>query len=64
MNWQPIETYDALKIKPKFAVFYVARSDAGRLKLAARVEGTRTFGMRNVTHWMPLPDAPTGEQRP
>jgi hypothetical protein len=60
MNWQPIETYDAMKKKPERAVFYFSaklseRGKAG-IGLRATVQLTRSFGLRVCTHWCPLPD--------
>lgn len=61
-EWQPIETYDALKKKPAFAVFYVKELSDGRrhdLALPACVITTRHFGVRQITHWMPLHEPTT-----
>ena len=61
MEWQPIETYDKLKKKPKRAVFFVkAFTNEGRsyASLAATVVTERYFGQRTVTHWLPLPNDP------
>jgi hypothetical protein len=60
-EWQPIETYDKLKRKPKLAVFWFAeevhktRSDLN-LKGMARLE--RRAGFRTCILWMPLPEPP------
>jgi hypothetical protein len=67
MNWQPIETYDAMKKKPKLAAFYfkgegtLRKATRGRtpFKLEPAVALSRVFGLRTCTHWCPLPD--TGE---
>jgi hypothetical protein len=60
MNWQPIETYDALKKKPKLAAFYFAAEGtmrgSNRPKWSATVQFTRVYGFRICTHWCPLPD--------
>lgn len=58
MKWHPIETYDALDKKPRFAVFYVAKTTSGRGYLSDMIVTERRFGYRTITHWMPLPDAP------
>ena len=60
MNWQSIETYDALKKKPKYAVFLFKAEgdDKRRNQLRQTIEFTRTFGYRTCTHWMPLPEPP------
>ena len=56
--WQPIETY---KGKPRggHAVFYFPEVPSGRMTLGALTnsEGPH-YGMRQATHWMPLPDPP------
>jgi hypothetical protein len=57
MEWQPIETYDALKNRPKYAVFYF-EAMAGRMGLEPTIEMSRRFGIRVCTHWMPLPEPP------
>jgi hypothetical protein len=60
MNWQPIETYDALKKKPKLAAFYFVAEGTVRGRSGPRlfftVQLTRNFGSRVCTHWCPLPD--------
>jgi len=59
IKWQPIETYDKLKKKPKLAVFWFKESSAGRnITLYATPYLSRSMGSRICTHWMPLPDAP------
>lgn len=69
MQWLPIETYDKLKKKPKYAVFFVAATEPTNAyhphtALAAMVSTDRHRGSRTITHWMPLPDAPvTGERQ-
>lgn len=59
-QWQPIDTYDALKKKPKHAVFYFKAEcdDRGRNRLIPIIELSRTYGYRTCTHWMPLPEPP------
>ena len=61
-NWQPIETYDALKKKPRFAVFYVEATTAGRGYLSEMIVTERLFGYRTITHWVALPDLPSNKQ--
>lgn len=57
--WKPISTYDALRTKPKMAVFYFRSMVAGnRLLLPPTVGVTRYYGHRECTHWMPLPVPP------
>lgn len=58
MEWQPIETYDALEMKPKFVVFFMEKSDSTGFKLPAEIVTNRVFGRRKITHWIQLPDAP------
>jgi hypothetical protein len=63
-QWQPIETYDALKKKPKFAVFYVPATEPtrhGNYQLSELVSTTRCFGNRDVTYWQPLGEPPREE---
>lgn len=62
MNWQPIETYDAL---PKLAkigrcIFWMAAEvdKYGKNCLFAGPVLERNYGARRITHWMPLPEAP------
>ena len=61
MEWQPIETYDALpqKERPKLAVFRF-RAEAGRIFLNEIFQMERNYGFRVATHWMPLPPPPKG----
>jgi len=57
MEWQPIETYDALKKKPKFCAFYVRESihpTKGYCDLIAMISTERYFGKRVVSHWVEL----------
>jgi len=59
MNWLPIETYDKLKKKPRYAVFWVAAKPPNneyqpQTALREMVCLERHFGSRDVTHWMPL----------
>jgi hypothetical protein len=58
MNWQPIETYDAMKVKPKRAAFYFKSGVSGNSSFtgAPTVGLTRVYGFRVCTHWCPLPD--------
>jgi len=63
MNWQPIETYDELKEKPKFAVFYVQPKPSENIysryaDLSEMIITERYFGHRSVTHWILLPELP------
>lgn len=58
MNWQPIETYDALKKKPAHAVF-LFRAEVGRtMTLDRTIHPQRNFGLRVCTHWLELPSPP------
>jgi hypothetical protein len=60
MKWQPIETYDNLKNKPKNAVFVFAAEMHNRQKdkiqLPEIYEFSRKFGSRICTHWIELPE--------
>lgn len=53
-EWQPISTYDKLKTKPKFAVFFVEKTKGERPQssLGSMIVTSRVFGFRTVTHWM------------
>ncbi len=59
MEWQPIETYDALPemMRPSLAVFRFAESKDrdGRNFLRETFQLERRYGFRVATHWMPLP---------
>jgi hypothetical protein len=58
MDWQPIEVYDALKVKPKMAVFRfepVPSKNGRGLSLPEHFEMKRTFGSRVCTHFVELP---------
>jgi hypothetical protein len=65
MEWMPIETYDALKEKPKHAVFYVKATQPkrpGGHTLREMIVGTRTFGLREITLWLALPPPPKEQE--
>lgn len=60
-EWQPVQTYDALNVKPKLAVFYFEAThedSRGNNKRAATIQTTRTYGYRICTHWLELPQLP------
>ena len=57
-EWQPIETYDKLKTKPKFAVFYVDENKDQRNYRGPGVVTVRYYGSRTISHWCELPDTP------
>ena len=57
MEWQPIETYDKLKVKPRYAVFYF-EATGGRNPRDETMQFTRSYGSRNCTHWINLPNPP------
>lgn len=59
-TWQPIETWDKLKKKPEFAVFYVQPKEGNRpyTGLPRMIVTERRYGSRVVSHWMPLPAPP------
>jgi hypothetical protein len=58
MNWQPIETYDALNKKPEWAIFYFTERKSRDWVLRERIEQHRFFGDRTCTYWMELPEPP------
>ena len=60
-EWQPIETYDALKKRPEFAVFWFQKDIGSRFVLPATTNLSRSMGRRICTHWMPTPKAPDAE---
>jgi len=55
-EWQPIETYDKLKKKPRFAVFFFRANDAERHQncLPEMMDVERYRGSRIATHWKKL----------
>ena len=55
MKWEPIETAPNGEL-----IVYYPRYEKGRTKLSPliRVGYKGTWGARNPTHWMPLPDPP------
>jgi hypothetical protein len=57
-EWQPIETFDALRQKdrPRYAAFYFSSETAGRNALPSTVQFSRNYGMRTCTRWLALPD--------
>jgi hypothetical protein len=62
MNWQPIETYDALKKKPKHAMFLFrreSRGGRGDFVLEQTIQPARIYGLRVCTHWIELPPPPS-----
>lgn len=58
MQWEPIEKYDAMKRKPKHAVFFVESMMSGKSELPAMIVTERRFGWRVVTHYFVLPEFP------
>ena len=63
-EWLPIESYDKLKNKPQWAVFYIAEKRASRPRgfiLTETISTERYSGGRDITHWMPLPAFPIKE---
>lgn len=61
MEWQPIETYDKLKKKPKYAVFRVKEKIVEERPYAGLPElvvTERRFGSRIITHWLEIPLPP------
>jgi hypothetical protein len=68
MNWQPIETaptdgYEALVYSPNHGVVCAHMSQTTG-KWFAHVTGDAGVTMSDTpTHWMPLPDPPTGAVR-
>ena len=59
MNWQPIETYDAMKKKPKLCVFWFKDMPQGKnYTLPAIAVLDRHFGSRVCVHWIELPEPP------
>lgn len=63
MEWQPIETYDKLKKKPKFAIFFVeeAIGDRSYTWQDAMIITTRNCGSRTIKLWMPI-EAPKQDE--
>lgn len=57
MNWQPIETWDR---RNQWVVLFQPACSSGRsITLPARAITPGNAGMRETTHWMPLPTPPT-----
>lgn len=63
-GWKPIDTYDRLTKKPRFAIFYVEPLTGGMtgLSLAPLIVTERRYGSCVITHWMPI-DPPTEDLR-
>jgi hypothetical protein len=66
MNWQPIEVYDAMPTKPRYAVFAIAgtkpaRGQRSEYGLPPAVVQQRNYGCRVVTHFIELPPLPAPE---
>lgn len=60
-GWRPIAEYDRLMVKPPFAAFFfeaVLSARFGGFDLPPIVRTERTYGSRDCTHWVPLPDPP------
>ena len=61
-QWQPIETYDKLKRKPKLSVFWFKEFKplwSNGIGLNAFASLDRIMGSRTCVLWMPLPEPPT-----
>ena len=57
-EWQPIETYDAMKVKPNFAVFLFREEHGRSFSLYSTMQTTRHYGNRVCVLWIPLPEPP------
>ena len=61
-QWQPIETYDKLKRKPKLSVFWFKELKplwSNGIGLNACASLDRIMGSRTCVLWIPLPEPPT-----
>ena len=55
-GWQPISIYDALAIKPKYALFLFPAIQAEGCTLPEEVKTMRELALRECTHWHPIQD--------
>lgn len=51
MDWIPIEKYDAMKKKPKWAIFWFEATQSGRIFLRPMIRPDRVAGSRVCTHF-------------
>lgn len=60
MNWRPISEYEPGKEGHRTAVFLFKGSFNGGNYLPPTVENSRTYGYRECTHFLILPELPEG----
>lgn len=55
-GWQPLSTYDALEVKPRYAVFFFPAIQIDGCSLPEAVQTSRELALRQCTHWHPIQD--------
>lgn len=55
-GWQLISTYDALEVKPRYAVFLFPEVQAEGCTLPEEMTMMRESALRECTHWHPIQD--------
>ncbi len=58
-GWQPLSTYDALEVKPRYAVFFFPAMTIDERALPEEVKTSREGASRESTHWHPIQDPST-----
>lgn len=55
-GWLPLSTYDALEVKPRYAVFFFPAIQINGCSLPEEVKTSREVASRACTHWHPIQD--------
>lgn len=55
-GWQPLSTYDALEVKPHYAVFFFPTVQIDGYSLPEEVKTSPELASRKCTYWYPIPD--------
>ncbi len=58
-GWQLISTYEALEVKPRYAVFFFPAIQIDGCSLPEEVKTSRELALRECTHWHPIQDPST-----
>ncbi|MDR3413610.1 MAG: hypothetical protein P4L87_22095 [Formivibrio sp.] len=53
-GWQPLSTYDALEVKPRYAVFFFPAVQTEGCSLPEEIKTVREFASRECTLWHPI----------